>query len=105
MNIRFGIIWTKLAIALGLWCLISGFTVSAQTKPEAPLDEDAAAALIETLVDELPNLIEDEDQVTAITKKWDAHEDLAGKTRTQILGLLFADVKSVVRDAETQDDK
>src|SRR5437868_1359499 len=100
MNIRTGINWTKLVIALALFCAMFSFSVMAQNNSDKPLDEEAVAALVEELASGLAGL--DEDQVEAITGKWDAHEDLAGKTRTQILGLLFADVKSIVRDAETQ---
>jgi hypothetical protein len=93
---------TRLILVLVLSCLIFAFSTIAQTNPNEPLDEESAVALVEELADGLGDLIEDEDQVTAIIEKWDAREDLAGKTRTQILGLLFADVRSVVRDAETQ---
>ena len=102
MNIRTGISWTKLVIAIGLLCAVFGFSVTAQNNPNQTLDEESVAELVEELANELADLIEDEDQVAAITEKWESREDLEGKTRTQILGLLFADVKSVVRDAETQ---
>jgi hypothetical protein len=102
MNVTSGINRIKSAIALVLMCLMFGLTALPQTGQEKPLNAETAAALIEELTDGLPDLIEDEGQVTAIIEKWDARENLAGKTRTQILGLLFADVKSVVRDAETQ---
>jgi hypothetical protein len=102
MNITSGINWIKLAIVLVLMSSVFGLTALAQTNSEKPLNAEAVAALIEELTDGLPDLIEDEDQAAAITEKWDARENLAGKTRTQILGLLFADVRSVVRDAETQ---
>jgi len=84
-------------------CSVLGFSATAQTNSETPLDAEAVAALIEELKDGLPDLIDDEDQVTAITEKWGAREDLAGKTRAQILKMLFADVKSVIEDKETQD--
>jgi hypothetical protein len=67
-----------------------------------PLDKAAADALVAELKEGLADLIEDEEAVAAIVKKWDAH-NLAGKTRTQILNLFFADVKSVVADKETLD--
>ena len=69
---------------------------------EKPLDKAAADALVAALKEGLSESTEDEDIVAAINKKWDAH-NLAGKTRTQILNLLFADVKSVVEDKETLD--
>lgn len=98
-----GISWTKLVLALLLICVIFSFAAMARTQHEAPLDADAVSALIDELKDGLANQIEDEDTVNAITEKWDAHEDLAGKTKSQILKILFADVKSVVADKQTQD--
>jgi CspA family cold shock protein len=74
-----------------------------QATPEEPLDDGAVSALIDELKGGLSDQIEDEGQVTAITEKWGAHEDLAGKTRKQILNLLFADVKSIVEDKKAQD--
>ena len=74
-----------------------------QATPEETLDDEAVSALIDELKGGLSDQIEDEDQATAITDKWDAHEDLAGKTRQQILNLLFADVKSIVEDKKAQD--
>jgi CspA family cold shock protein len=69
---------------------------------EKPLAKAAADALVGALKEGLADLIEDEEAVAAIVKKWNTH-NLAGKTRTQILGVLFADVKSVIADKETQD--
>jgi phage tail-like protein len=94
---------TKLVIAIGLLCVMVGFSARAQTKPEKLLDAEAVTALIEELTNNLPDLIEDEAQVTAITEKWNARQNLAGKTRTEILNLFFADVRSVVSDKKTQD--
>jgi hypothetical protein len=56
--------------------------------------------LIDWLKEGLPELIGDEKAVEAIFEKWDAHEDLPGKTRTQILNIMLRDVNSVIRDAD-----
>jgi len=100
---KLAINWTRSAIALALLCAVFSFSAMAQDNPNTPLDEKSVAALIEELTGGLPDLIEDEEQVTAITGKWEAHQGLTGKTRTQILGMLFADVKSIVKVKETQD--
>lgn len=104
MSISFGVNWTKLVIVSLLMCLMFGFAALAQqTTQEKPLNEDAVAELVDGLSEVVSELVEDEDQATAIFDKWDAHEDLVGKTKTQILRLLFADVKSVATDKKTQD--
>jgi CspA family cold shock protein len=97
-----GMNWTKRAMALVLLGSMFSFIAMAQTKPEKPLAKAAADALVGELKEGLADLIEDEEAVAAIIEKWEAR-NLAGKTRTQILNLLFADVKSVVADKETLD--
>ena len=101
MNIKSRMNWTRSAIAFTLLCAVFSFSLIAQdaVKP----DLDAAAALVQRLTDGLPDLIDNEEQVTAIVEKWEARQGLSGKTKSQILNLLFADVKSVVKDKETQD--
>ncbi len=65
------------------------------------LDEDEAWALVEELKDKLPDL--DDETIEAIIQKWDAHKDLADKTKSQIIRIFFNDCKTVVKDKETQD--
>lgn len=72
------------------------------TPPDQPLDEEAAAALVDELRAALGDSIDDEDAINAIGEKWEAR-NLAGKTRSQIVAALFADVKSVVEDKAVQD--
>ena len=90
--------WTGLIIASLLMCLIFCFGVVAQTKDDPPLDEEAVSALVDELKEGLPEFIEDEDTVNKITEKWDAREDLAGKTRYEIIKLFKEDVESVLTD-------
>jgi formylglycine-generating enzyme required for sulfatase activity len=72
-----------------------------QTTQEKPLTEEEVAALLDTLKEGLPKLVEDEEAVAAIEEKWDAREDLVGKPLSQAVRLLFADVRSVIDDKET----
>ena len=72
------------------------------TPPDKPLDQDAVSALIDDLQASLGDAIDDEDVIASIGDKW-AARDLAGKTRSQILAILFTDVKSVVKDQKTLD--
>lgn len=66
-----------------------------------PLDEEAIQALVEKLKESLAEAIEDEDTQNAIIEKWDARmEKLVGKTAKQVVDLLMADVKSVVKEAD-----
>lgn len=90
--------WTDLIIASLLMCLIFCFGVAAQTKDDPPLDEEAVSALVDELKEGLPEFIEDEDTVNKITEKWDAREDLAGKTRYEIIKLFKEDIESVLTD-------
>ncbi|MBP6004322.1 MAG: thiol-activated cytolysin family protein [Pyrinomonadaceae bacterium] len=71
-----------------------------QATPERPLTEEDLSALLDTLKENLAELVGDEDKATAIVEKWDAREDLAGKSRKQVLGLLFNDLRSVVTETD-----
>lgn len=71
--------------------------------PESALNADQVNALLDDLQNGLADHIDDESTVAAISKKWDTHTNLAGKTRSQILPLLMADVRAVVTDKEIRD--
>jgi len=73
-----------------------------QATPETPLSEDELSTLLDSLKEGLAELVGDEDKATAIAEKWDAREDLAGKTRKQVLGLLFNDLRTVISDRAVQ---
>lgn len=90
--------WTILVIASLLMCLIFGFGAAAQTKDDPPLDEEEVSALVDELKEGLPEFIGDEDTVNKITEKWDEREDLAGKTRYEIIKLFKEDVEAVLTD-------
>lgn len=84
----------------------TGKTVNAASERTAakpaptPLRADAAAALLQQLKDSLADNLE-EDAINEIQAKWD-RQILTGKTREQILKLLFDQLKTVVEDEETQ---
>lgn len=92
----------KPLIALALMSLLFSFGVMAQDNPNEPLDGETVGVLLEELAEGLPDLVGNEDQVAAIAEKWEAREDLEGKTRSQIMRLLFADVQVVVKDPATR---
>ncbi len=70
--------------------------------PERPLTEEELSGLLDELKEGLTDLVGDENAATAIAEKWDAREDLAGKTRKQVLGILFNDLRTVVTDKGVQ---
>ena len=71
--------------------------------PERALNGEQVNQLLDDLQNGLSNHIEDDISIGAISAKWDAHTNLAGKTRSQILPLLMADVKAIVSDKDTCD--
>src|SRR5689334_7072093 len=95
------VLFAAIGLTSGAGTAMSAWPIAA-AQAEKPLDQAAADALVAELKEGLADLIDDEDAVAAITAKWEAH-NLVGKTRTQILNLLFADVKSVVEDKDTLD--
>jgi hypothetical protein len=96
IKIKFNLI---VAIFLGL---IFSFNAIAQGNP---LNAQQLANLVKGLkgaLQENLQVVENKGgaQYTAITKKWDARQDLAGKSKSQVIDLLYEDVKSVVKNSE-----
>lgn len=83
--------------------LVFSFAGLPQATHERPLNEQQVTQLFEQLENNLRSDVDDEDAVAAILGRWENHEDLVGKTRTQILQLFFNDVRSAITDKETLD--
>jgi hypothetical protein len=73
----------------------------AQTKSEKPMDAKSLAALIAELKDVVAKNTPDEKDAKLVGEKWGARKDLTGKTKKQVINLLFEDVKSVIKDSGT----
>ena len=102
------IIKTKLnrinLIAALFLCSIFSFSAIAQ---DTPLNSQQLANLISGLKGALQEnlaIIENKDgkQYRAITQKWNARRDLAGKSKEQVIDLLYQDVKSEVTNSGMQ---
>jgi len=70
-----------------------------QATQEKPLTEEQVNKVLDWFKEGLPKVIGDKEAVEAIVEKLDAHEDLVGKTTSQILAILLKDVNSVDPDA------
>ena len=100
MKITLEIDRAKPLIALALMCLMFSFGVTAaftQT-PEKILTAAETEAVLEEAARGALEAIGDEALFDAIVEKWEAREDLEGKTKSQILRQLFADVQAVITD-------
>lgn len=84
----------KIIFTFLLLCAMFSFSVFAQ---DENLDEETASAFMEELINDLQTEVEDQDNFDAILEKWESR-DLVGKTKKQAIDILFADVKSVVKD-------
>jgi len=92
----------KSAIAIVVaFVVLSTVAVFSQTR-EVPLNQEQAEAVVEEAGRSVMEVIDDEELLTAISEKWGAREDLEGKTKSQILRLLFADVQAVITNPETR---
>lgn len=88
----------KSAIAIVVaFVVLSTVAVFSQTR-EVPLNQEQAEAVVEEAGRAVMEVIDDEELLTAISEKWEEREDLEGKTKSQILRLLFADVQAVIQD-------
>jgi len=91
--------WTKLIVALVLLCSISSFSAMAQTDSDKPLDAKSLTALVEELKGVVSKSAPDQKDAALVAEKWDRRKDLAGKTKREVINLLYEDVKSVIKDS------
>ena len=83
-----------IAFAILLLAFGTDITAKAQQTPVEP------SAVIDELKGKLGNATEA--QVNEIVEKWNAREDLAGKSKPEMMGILFQDVAAVITDVEAQ---
>lgn len=94
--------WTKLVMSLTLLCSMFILSTAAQTDAGKSLDAKSLTALVTELKGVVSRTETDEKNAALVAKKWDERKDLAGKTKKDVINLLFEDVKSVIRDPGTQ---
>ena len=63
------------------------------------MDEEAINALLEDLQAGVESVIEDEEVLNAISEKWES-SDLQGKTKKEIVNILFGHIKTSIDDRE-----
>lgn len=73
-----------------------------QAGPDKPLDARTLAALVQELKGVVARTATEPGESDVVARKWDARRDLAGKTKREVITLLFQDVRSSVADAGTQ---
>src|SRR5689334_14785474 len=89
----------KSALALGLLSLIFSFSATAQTNSDKPMDAKSLKALVGELKEVVAKNTPDEKEAALVGEKWDRRNDLAGKTKKEVINLLFEDVRSVIKDS------
>lgn len=92
--------WTRYLIVLVLVLFVFSINTLAQT--DKPMEAKALAALIAELKGIVSKTAPDKNEAKSVGEKWDARKDLAGKTKSEVIELLFEDVKSVIKDSGTQ---
>ena len=94
--------WTSLVKVFVLLCLVFSLTAIAQTTTDKPMEAKALAALVEELKGEFSQFVPDKNKAKLVGEKWDKHKDLTGKTKTEVISLLYRDVESVIKDSGTR---
>jgi hypothetical protein len=85
--------------ALALWFSVFGLTAMAQTNSDKPMNAKALTDLVVELKEVVAKNTPDEKDAKLVAEKWDRRKDLAGKTRKEVIDLLYQDVKSVITDS------
>ena len=91
-------------IAALFLCSIFSLSIFAQDNPLNSQQLTNLIAGLKGALQENLQVIENKGgvQYTAITQKWNARQDLAGKSKRQVVDLLYQDVKSVVTSSAMQ---
>jgi hypothetical protein len=79
-----------------------GSSVRAQTNSDQPLDATALTALVGELTEVVAKATPDPKEAASVSARWDKRTDLAGKTKKEVINLLYQDVKAVIKDSGTQ---
>lgn len=89
--------------AITLLCVFSIFSLvaGAQTSSGKPLDAASLAVLLEELKGVVEQTGHNESETAAVSEKWNARKDLAGKPKGKVIDLLWTDVKTTVKDSGT----
>src|SRR5919205_1222940 len=93
--------WTKLIAAFLLSCSISSVSVMAQTNDAQPMTDQARTALVEELKEVVAKATPDAKDAALVAERWDKRTDLKGKTKKEVINLLFEDVRAVIKDSGT----
>jgi uncharacterized protein (TIGR02145 family) len=90
-------------IAALFLCSIFGFSAIGQDNPlNAGQPANLIAGLKDTLQENLAVIGTSEKKYKAITQKWDARRDPAGKSKRQVIDLLYQDVRAEITNSEMQ---
>jgi hypothetical protein len=71
-------------------------------KTDKPMEAKALAALVKELKEVVSKNSPDKNDAKLVAEKWDKRKDLAGKTKSEVIELLYEDVKSVIEDSGIQ---
>lgn len=91
--------WTKSGLVL--WLIFSVFSLVAMAQ-DKPMEASSLRGLITDLKEVVSKNSRVDNDAQLISKKWDARKDLTGKTKSNVIDLLWVDVKSVIKDSGVQ---
>jgi hypothetical protein len=73
-----------------------------QKTSDKPMEAKAREDLIEELKGIVARFTPDKNEAKTVAKKWDQRKDLTGKTKKEVIDLLYEDVKNVIKDSGIQ---
>ncbi|MCY7348807.1 MAG: hypothetical protein LH614_21670, partial [Pyrinomonadaceae bacterium] len=101
-TLKTGIIRTKLIAALVFMCSVFSFSAAAQTDLDKPMDAKALAALVAEIKGIVAKSSPNEKDAELVADRWSKRTDLRGKTKKEVINLLYQDVKAVITDSGIQ---
>lgn len=91
--------WTKAGLVLSLIFSVFSLVGRAQDKP---MESNSLTGLITDLKEVVSKNSPSKNDALLIGKRWDARKDLNGKTKSDVIELLYDDVKTVIKNSGVQ---
>ncbi len=91
--------WTKIFIAFVLLSSVFSFGATAQNNNGKPMDAKALTDLIGELKEIVANSGANEKDAARVADRWNKRTDLTGKTKKEVIDLVYQDVKAVIKDS------
>ncbi len=89
-------------VTISVFLLLAGFAVAQEAALNATQLANLVVGLKGALQENLAPASTGQQSYATITQRWDARRDLGGRSKTQVIDMLYQDVKAVIKNPQLQ---